>query len=54
VTCPQLDSISRYTRYIKVGIEKQGIAILAKYGIMLTDIRFLPSGRGIAIRYKGI
>jgi hypothetical protein len=54
VRCPQLDSIRRYTGYIKFGVEKQGTAILAKYVIILTDIRFLPSGRGIAIKYNGI
>jgi hypothetical protein len=54
VTCSQLDSVRRYTQHINVGTEKRGTAILAKDGIMLTDIRCLPSGRGITARYNGI
>jgi exonuclease III len=54
VTCPHLDSVRRYTQHINVGIEKRGTAILAKDGIMLTDIKCLPSGRGINARYNRI
>jgi exonuclease III len=54
VTCQPLDVTSRYTQYINVGTEKKGTAILAKDVIMLTDIRCLPSGRGITARYNGI
>jgi hypothetical protein len=54
VTCPQLDSIRRYTKHINVGVEKRGTAILAKDGIMLTDIRCLLSVWGITDTHKGI
>jgi exonuclease III len=54
VTCQPLDVTSRNTQYINVGTEKIGTAILAKDGIMLTDIRCLPSGRGITAKYNGI
>jgi len=48
VTGPQMDSIRRYTKHVNIGIERRGTAILAKDGIILTDVRCLPSGRGIA------
>jgi exonuclease III len=34
-------------------VENQGTAILAKEGINLTDIKRLPSGRGIALTFQG-
>jgi exonuclease III len=54
VTCPRLDVTRQYAQYINVGTGKRGTAILAKDGIILTDIRCLPSGRGITARYNGI
>jgi exonuclease III len=50
VTCPHLDLTHRYTQHINVGTEKRGTAILVKDGIMLTEIRCLPSGRGITAK----
>jgi exonuclease III len=49
-----LDLTHRYIQYINVGTEKRGTAILVKDGIMLTEIRCLPSGRGITAKYNGI
>ena len=54
VTCSQWDSIRGYTKHINVGEDKRGTAILAIDGIMLTDIRCHPLGRGINARYNGI
>ena len=54
VTCPHLDSVRRYTKHMNVGVGKRGTAILAKDGVMLTDIRCLLSGRDITARYNGI
>ena len=48
VTGPQLDSICRYTKHVNIGTERRGTAILARDGLILTDVRCLPSGRGIA------
>jgi exonuclease III len=45
---------SKYTAYINEGIEKRGTAILVREGLSLTDIKRLPSGRGIAGTYNDI
>ena len=53
VTGPQLDSTCRYTKHVNIGTERRGTAILARDGLILTDVRCLPSGRGIARMYNG-
>jgi exonuclease III len=53
VTGLQMNSIRRYTKHINLGVEKRGIGILAKEGINPTDIRRLPSGRGMATNFHG-
>ena len=53
VTGPQLDSICRYTKHVNRGTERRGTAIVARDGLILTDVRCLPSGRGIARMYNG-
>jgi exonuclease III len=54
VTCVHLDLKHRYTQHINVGTEKRGTAVLVKDGIMLTEIRCLPSDRGITSKYNRI
>jgi exonuclease III len=54
VTCQHLALSQRYIQYVHIGTEKRGTAILVKVEIPLTDIKCLPSGRGITIKYKGI
>jgi exonuclease III len=44
----QLNSIRRYTKHINIGI-----VILATERINLTDIKCLPSGRGMAANFQG-
>ena len=53
VTGPHLVSIRRYTKHANIGTERRGTAILTKDGLILTDVRCLPSGRGIAAMYNG-
>ena len=53
VTGPQLDSIYRYTKHVNRGTERRGTAIVARDGLVLTDVRYLPSGRGITAMYNG-
>ena len=52
VTGPQLDSIRRYTKHVNIGTDRRGTAILTKGGLILTDVRCLPSGRGMAAMYN--
>jgi hypothetical protein len=54
VTCQHLALSQRYTQYVNIGTEKLGTAILVKDGILLTDIKCLPSGKGITAKYNGI
>jgi exonuclease III len=54
VTCQHLALSQRYIQYVNIGTEKRGTAILVKDGILLTDIKCLPSGRGITAKYNGI
>jgi len=51
VTGPQLDFIRRYTKHVNIETERRGTAILARDGLILTDV---TSGRGIAAMYNGI
>jgi hypothetical protein len=39
VTSPQLDTIRRYAKYINVGTDRRGTAILAKDELTLTNIK---------------
>jgi len=52
VSGPHLDSICRYTKHVNIGTERQGTAILTKDGLILTEVRCLPSGRGVAAMYN--
>ena len=53
VTGSQLDSICRYTKQVNIGTERRRTAILARDGLILTDVSCLPSGRGIVAMYNG-
>ena len=53
VTGPQLDSTRPYTKLVNIGTERRGKAILSRDGLILTDVRCPPSGRGIAAMYNG-
>jgi hypothetical protein len=54
VTSHQMDSLSLYTTHINIGTEERGTAILTKEGLSLTQIRRLPSGRGMTVILKWI
>jgi exonuclease III len=54
VTHPHLNTLNRYTAYINEGTTRPGTAILAKEGIILTNVTRLHSGRDIAAKYQGI
>jgi exonuclease III len=51
VTHHNFDTIQHRNKYINVGTERRGTAIFTKEYIHLTDIKYLPSGRGMAGRY---
>jgi len=53
MTFPQLYSIRRYTKQVNIGNERRGAAIQAKDDLAFTDIRRLPSGRGMTATYNG-
>ena len=53
VTTTNLTSIRNYTVFDNIGTDGRGTAILAKPGINLTDVKRLPSGRGIAASFFG-
>ena len=53
VTNPNLQSIRRYTAHINQGTEGRGTAILTKEGLSISNIKRLPSGRGMAAIFNG-
>ena len=54
VTHHNFDTILRRKKYLNVGTERRGTAIFTKEHIHLTDIKYLPSGRGMAGRYRNM
>jgi len=52
VTRADLTTFRRYTAHTNPGTDRRGTAILAKEELVLTDIRRIPSGRGIAATYN--
>jgi hypothetical protein len=48
-----LTTFCRYTAHVNEGTNRR-TAILAKGGLALSNIKHLPSGRGIAVYYNGI
>jgi exonuclease III len=53
VTQPNFHTAIRYTVHINLGAEGRGTAILTKDGLDISDIKRLPSGRGIAAAFNG-
>jgi exonuclease III len=54
VTHDQFEEIHNRNIYVNIGTEHRGTAIVTKESITLTDIQRIPSGRGIAARWKDI
>jgi len=54
VTRADLTTLRRYTAHTNIGTGRRRTAILAKEELVLSDIRRIPSGRGIAATYNGI
>jgi len=52
VTSHQTDTLRRYIKHINIGIEQQGTPILAQRNLPHTNIKRLPSGRGIATSFN--
>ena len=54
VTHANLTTFRRYTAHVNEGTDRRRTAILVKEVLTLSDIKRLPSGRGIAASYNGI
>jgi exonuclease III len=52
VTSPMLNVIQLYKPYLNTGTDQRGTAILTKNGITITNVKRLPSGRGIAALFQ--
>jgi len=50
----KIETISRFIKHVNKGTEQRGTAILVKEGIQSQQIRWLPTGRGIAGIFGGI
>jgi hypothetical protein len=53
VTTPLLSAIRRYTAYMNEGTDRRWTAILVKDGIPITDIKRIPSDKGMAAILNG-
>ena len=53
VTCADLTTFRRYTAHTNPGTDRRRTAILVKEELVLSDIRRIPSGRGIAATHNG-
>ena len=53
VTSPETTNIGGYETHCNIGSSMRGTAVLAKDGITLTNVIKLPSGRAIAVEYRG-
>ena len=52
VTNNDFSPICGYAAYVNEGIDKRGTAILQREGLSLSNVKQLPSGRGIAGHFK--
>jgi exonuclease III len=52
VTTPLLIAIRQNTAYMNEGRDRRGTAILAKEGITITNIKRIPTGKGIAAMFN--
>jgi exonuclease III len=48
VTTDRINSFPNHTAYVNIGTDLSGTAILTRAGILLTDVKRLPNGRGMA------
>jgi len=53
ITDPELLTMPGYDMYYNIGSHRRGTAIVARNDIALTNINKIPSGRAIAVEYKG-
>jgi len=54
VTSNNIQRLRGYTTHVNEGTEKRGTAIVTREGLSITDIKRLPSGRGLAANYDGL
>ena len=54
VAHPTLNELCNYKTYTSVGTAKRGTALVTQEEITITNITKLPSGRGIAVEFRGI
>jgi exonuclease III len=54
VTKTNQNTFRNYTSHTNEGKDRRGTAIVAKEGLELSDIKRLPSGRGMAAKCNGI
>jgi exonuclease III len=54
VTYEDLNQIAHHNKYFNVGTDHRGTAIFTKKNIQLDDLRYLPSGRGIAGKHHNL
>jgi exonuclease III len=53
VTDTNVNAINRYKAHVNQGTEGRGTAILTKEGLTISNIKRLPSGRGMAAVFNG-
>jgi exonuclease III len=49
-----INMIRNYSAHINIGSERRGTAILIKDCYTLTDINYMPTGRGITALFNGV
>jgi exonuclease III len=54
VTSNNIQRLRGYTTHVDEGTEKRGTAIAVREGLSNTDIKRLPTGRGLAANYDGL
>jgi exonuclease III len=54
VVCPEIVDLPSYTSRINVGTNLRGTAILTRTGLVVDEVRRLPTGRGIAINIQRV
>jgi hypothetical protein len=52
VTSPLLNATQHYKSYLNIGTDQCGTAILIKNGITITNVKRLPSGKGIPALFQ--
>jgi exonuclease III len=54
VTNNKINTLRGYTCYINEGTEKRGTVIVLKDGINITEIKRIPTGRGITVKHNDL